>query len=981
MNRNIQRAAAILSLLICAVSHAAVNEPFLELKLSVPRILKTLELIVPEEAKADEAFTSTIKSVRDLNLSSAYLFLYPDEDFKSLPILMVTSPEPSALQNLLAQDGILSAYFDKTTSSSYKVKAEFLTNEALEDLPLDEYRIWISKKTLLFAPISTVKSWKTGVPKPMASRVAKTAATLQTKGLAFACAVQIPEEISSTDWDDISSELPIPAGEESDMITGVGTDLISEMSDAFSTIDSFAFGFQLGANKQRVIEYTQQFRETANVVELFKQITTGGTDEATDLIDILANVVKSDSVKMVPTLKGKALSLQLSWDPSADQDVIESIGGYLMGKIMSAAMGGMEMTMGSSDDDGPVNTVHIPEPNIDTSVDMSSLKTSLKKQLEANAFPGHYWKNGEAPYMQYNFDYLQYPNAGLCKLNYDVVSVISPDGSSIRGKGAENSSRKVWNRPNSPSMINIPIAKGTPPEELDKAVVRWTLSAPSTVISFDLTPESKGTSITKDGIQITLKNVGKHSATVTFKGCESVKIFALDETGQYISQQSSSWGDRFISASFAGNISSLKAVGIKAMTDITIDTTLDLNKGALLELPDKPSAVVRTRYSYEAAPSYREYTSEEIADLKVEWDDDKDRPADLKISFNEPTVKCDYKWKVCYFAKDKAKLLKGNGGSNSGFMGKGARVMWYARDAKDADIHGAYGHVDITVPETISVLTLNKSSDGKPTEQITSSGLKVTAAFTNNVVAVTFPQDNMLNLQAFDATGGQLKQEDSDYTNNGRTYKYWGQPANIVMHMADKRITRKLNIDLTKDGIDANAYDTFKTQINSISSTAETMTAVDKAKGQRGNNWTDGTIAGLYYLLDHTGKQNKLIDLEIAHSDPSGAVRYGYTVKPHCGYYFTTAKGSKKDGKSTDYPKDDKELTLKWEKGEFNTKRFDRDLPALIAIPADKSAPCFMYSWGKLNVSFESSKTLDYIPEGAWPKGWVDISEIPYLGK
>ena len=357
MNRNIQRAAALLSLLIAAVSHAAVNEPFLELRLSVPRILKTLELIVPEEAKADEAFTSTIKSVRDLNLSSAYLFLYPDEDFKSLPILMVTSPEPSALQNLLAQDGILSAYFDKTTSSSYKVKAEFLTNEALEDLPLDEYRIWISKKTLLFAPISTVKSWKTGVPKPMASRVAKTAATLQTKGLAFACAVQIPEEISTTDWDDISSELPIPAGEESDIITGVGSELISEMSDAFSTIDSFAFGFQLGANKQRVIEYTQQFRNSANVVNLFKNITQGraGTGEPTDLIEVLSHVIQSDAVTMSPTLNGKNLSLKLSWAPAADQTVLESIGGYLMGKVMGAAMAGMEgmeITMEQSETEG-----------------------------------------------------------------------------------------------------------------------------------------------------------------------------------------------------------------------------------------------------------------------------------------------------------------------------------------------------------------------------------------------------------------------------------------------------------------------------------------------------------------------------------------------------------------------------------------------------------------------------------------------------
>jgi hypothetical protein len=352
-----QRAIAIVTILIATVTYASATEPFLELELSVPRILRTLERIAPEEAKADAEFTAKMTLIRDLNLGSAYLFLYPDQEFKFLPVLIVRSPNPLALQNLLTKDDLLARFVEKTADSSYKLKAEFLTEEALAGMPLDEYRIWATQKTLLFAPISMVDSWKAGAPQPMASRVAKTAATLKAQGHAFACAIQIPENIKDKDWKDVSSELPIPAGEQSAMITGVGTDLISEMSDAFSTIDSFAFGFQLGANKQRVIEYTQQFRNSANVVKLFKNITQGraGTGEPTDLIEVLSHVIQSDAVTMSPTLNGKNLSLKVSWAPAADQTVLESIGGYLMGKVMGAAMSGMEgmeITMEQSETEG-----------------------------------------------------------------------------------------------------------------------------------------------------------------------------------------------------------------------------------------------------------------------------------------------------------------------------------------------------------------------------------------------------------------------------------------------------------------------------------------------------------------------------------------------------------------------------------------------------------------------------------------------------
>jgi hypothetical protein len=361
-----KRIVAVVVAGIIGVSVGYAAEPILEFKLNVPELIKTVEQIVPKEAQADPAFIAQMASVRALKISYSYLFLYPDSDFNTLPVLMVSSTDPMALKNLFVKDGLLSAYFDQITPSQYKIKSEFLTDEALAGLPLDKYRVWLGRKFLLFAPISIVESWQAGATRPMGSRVVKTAATLQSQKHVFTCAVQIKENIKTTDWKKVSSKLPIPSGSESGMVTGVGVDLISEMSDAFSTIESFAFGFHLGDNKQRVIEYTQRFRNTANVAGLYKQITQGkaGGDEPTNLMEVLARFITSDSVKMVPALNGKSLSLQLSWKPEADQQVMESIGGYLMGKVMGAAMGDMDGMGNMGDMDGTM-TIEINDESSD----------------------------------------------------------------------------------------------------------------------------------------------------------------------------------------------------------------------------------------------------------------------------------------------------------------------------------------------------------------------------------------------------------------------------------------------------------------------------------------------------------------------------------------------------------------------------------------------------------------------------------------
>ena len=138
----------------------------------------------------------------------------------------------------------------------------------------------------------------------------------------------------------------------------------------------------------------------------------------------------------------------------------------------------------------------------------------------------------------------------------------------------------------------------------------------------------------------------------------------------------------------------------------------------------------------------------------------------------------------------------------------------------------------------------------------------------------------------------------------------------------------------------------------------------------------DDTLAGAYYLFDRHGAPAALIDQAIAHADPAGAERYGYELTPYKGYYFTLAKGTIEDGETTDYGRDEKQLDLRWEKGSFPFARWD-DAPAVVAIPADGEGAFIMYSWGNPMIKFMKADSLDHIPTGAWPEGWIDYRKMP----
>jgi hypothetical protein len=119
----------------------------------------------------------------------------------------------------------------------------------------------------------------------------------------------------------------------------------------------------------------------------------------------------------------------------------------------------------------------------------------------------------------------------------------------------------------------------------------------------------------------------------------------------------------------------------------------------------------------------------------------------------------------------------------------------------------------------------------------------------------------------------------------------------------------------------------------------------------------------------------KLIDRDIAHSDPSGKSRFGYKLKPYKGYYFSYLAGIEERGIKTDYQRQSKSKTLNWQKGSFKIRSFYQR-PDVVANPADKSQPTFILVWDDVYMKYLNGQKLEYMPKNIYNSEWVKATFV-----
>jgi hypothetical protein len=113
-----------------------------------------------------------------------------------------------------------------------------------------------------------------------------------------------------------------------------------------------------------------------------------------------------------------------------------------------------------------------------------------------------------------------------------------------------------------------------------------------------------------------------------------------------------------------------------------------------------------------------------------------------------------------------------------------------------------------------------------------------------------------------------------------------------------------------------------------------------------------------------------LIDKAVAHSDPAGRARYGYTLKPYKGYRLSYLTGTEENGIKTDYQRQAQEKTFTWQKGSFKIKPYYQR-PDIVAIPVDSTQPTFVLLWGEIFMKYLEGSNLKYIPRNIHTSDWT----------
>jgi hypothetical protein len=956
------------------IMYAAEAVPFLELRLHAPRIMQVVQKAVAEAADeedgADALSDSPLGMVSELGIKQLQLFLYPDEAMGAVPVIICRGGTRAGFEGLIEEmaDGSM----EKVGEGQYR----FIPEEGEEpDALMAQMRLWIKDSGAVLAPLGLARAWGNGAMRPTAQPVSVLASRLDDAAALGVLSVSFPETLAENLEEALSGN-PLVGGEDADESVNSLLSMVWDgLVEPFARTKAFALKLGVKDDDTRSATYVHVYRDAADAAAAKAAFDADtALDDAEGVLATLLEVVDAESTRTRVTSRGTQLALSLAWTPEQDIEIGEILMGGIMELMFSGAMG---VSISDTDDDGPVETRYTAAPSIDTAVDIDALKADLSVQLQSRLFPNHYWAQGDEPSLALECDYIAYPNSELGRIEYEVVGITAPDGTSIM-RETDEGRRRLFNRREGASQIRLPVVAGTPKEKLGTGRVRVSLAMPTQMEILELGTNDVGRTVTQGGMKVTLKRIHRNNVSITFKGAESVKIFAMDETGRYLDDESSSWSGSSMAVGFHGMVSRVKIVGVTESADIQVEADVDLNQGERIELPEEPSDAVPVRYDYSPVAVIPEYTAETLASWQVAWStapDDDDFDGDLRVKIEANKVTGSASWKVCYVGADGPLMLRGNSGSYGGLSG--ASLGYYPHDGEEAGIVGVFGFLDVTFPSKVAAWSVTRTADGAPVAFATPSGGEGTARFDKNMVVVEGLKADPLTAVAVDGSGTRLKLAEDRRRDGVSSYRFWGVPTTISFQAAAEKVSQRLPIDLAVPGADASAHEGYKRALAGVGQVAALLETIDDSFRRQHTSYSDGTLAGAYYLFDAKGEPAKLIDEAIAHADPAGAERYGYKLTPYQGYYFSLAKGKIENKATTDYGRSKEPKALKWSGGEFQVNT-PTERMALVAYPATGKGARLFWRWNEAKLSFAGEGPLVYVPADAWPTGWATIENLPF---
>lgn len=952
---------------LAASSALLKEEPFLVLNLNVPLIIKNIDTHVARDKKTLK-FRTTMSLVKSLKLERVEIFLYAGQDHQLLPVVLAQGSNVRHLEKIFRSQKSFTKYFERKSAGKYQLNREALAKADKYSFPQEPYQMTLIEKGAVFAPIFLSGAITANKSLLLNTDIARFAQSIADPEDLARVSIRIPKDLEKGWEKKIQKYQALENNPQAAMIAGIGTGILSQLTDSLKPVETLALGFRFDGQNGRGLSYAQQFRPDFDGYAVYQKLNAGKLEgvEVEGVIRALIELFQDQRYEHQLQFADNRLALEFNWLKKDDEIFLSALSAATFGQLFAQSM---ELTPTA----GPVTTEYADDPNLFTTVDGKSLKPKIPQIVKQSLFPGNYWNSDENPQMTLDLDPVNIPNAALAQLTYDVRTIQSPDGKDIL-RSEENKFKPILNPGSSyPGSISLSVKNGTPPESLGKAKIQFKLSLPDTLQIFEFNSEdSKGSQKKSGGIQVTLKRLEKDVAEVTYTGGKSVRLIAYDQTAKALASRESISSPSSIAMRFQGIIDTLKVVVAASMLECPFEIEVDLNGGKELKLARKPEIPERIRYNHHPVSNFSDFSESDLDDLTVTWKEaGEGQWADtLEIQLGKGPFSGQADWEVHFFGRERSHIFTGN-------PIQGARAVSYQLEkGRLAGISAAFGIVQLSIKTDIKRLSFKNKKGGKPLTRNLASGEVVTVSFNQNEISYSAGKAPVIQVIAYDSFGKRLKQG-SYSSRKGAAHKiyFWGQPARLELDLATRTLEKKIPFEIIKRPLDDKAFKKYKLSIDNHREIVATLKAVDLAR-RKDRSYYGDDLAGLYYLHGLKGKNPmNLFDKDIAHSDPAGQKRFGYKAKPYRGYYFTVLSGSAANGTNQKYKRRSKKTKFVWEKGQITTSALTRH-PDLVAIPADHSQPTFFLQWGHVFMKPLNGATLEYVPENYYNNGWLEAKFI-----
>jgi predicted Zn finger-like uncharacterized protein len=951
-----------------ALSSAILEKgPFVALNLNVPLVLDNINQRVDKDQKTLK-FRTMLSLVKSLKIKRLEIYLYADRQNRMLPVILAQGSNAKHLDKIFTRQEPFKQYFERQSSGRYRFKKEALAEEDKFNFPGEPYQMTVLQKSAVFAPLSFASAITANKDLLLKTDLAQFANSIAAQGDLAEVAVRVPEDIQKGWEKKIQDNPALKNNPQVAMMAGMGAGILSQLTDSLKPVEVLALGFRFDGKNGRALSYAQRFRPQIDGQAVYQKLNSGDLKdvEVDGVIRALIELFQDRRYKHKLQFANNRLALDLSWLKKDDQVFLAALAKATMGQLFAQSM---ELTPTA----GPVTAEYMDDPHLFTTVDDKTLKPKIPQIVKQSLFPGNYWNFGENPQMTLDLDPVNIPNATLAELTYKVNSIQSPEGKDILRPEKNKVKPKINPGSVFPGSLSLSVKNGTPPEALGTAKIYFNVSLPDALQVFEFKIGEKNQRTKKSGdVEVTLGRLEKDVAQVTYTGGKTARLIAYDQTGKALASRESMSSSSSVSMRFQGIIDTLKVVVAVSMLECPFEIDVDLNGGKELALSRNPEIPTRIRYNHHPVPRFSNFTQEELDRLTVIWKeaDEREWTDNLEIQLPKGPFNGQANWEVHFFGHNQPQILSGNAIQGS------QDISFRLDKGQLGKASAAFGLVQLNINTGIERLNFAKKDSLKPEVRTISSGESVSVSFDKNEVTYSTGKAHAIQTMAYDEYGKRLKQDNYTSIKAGkRKIYFWGQPTRFEMDLATQTLEKKINFDIKPRSLDENAYQEFKATIDNQRDVVTALKSIDRAR-RKDRSYYGEDLAGLYYLYHRKKKKPmRLLDKDIAHSDPAGQKRFGYKVKPYKGYYFSVLSGAEANGVNKNYKRRSKKTKFVWKKGRITTSALTRH-PDLVAIPQDKSQPTFFLQWGQVFMKSLNGETLEYLPENYYKKGWVEVKFI-----